>query len=105
MMTPQGLQNASSQNSLARLGIITNGIIGVYIVFRVGIAGCRRVPVSIQGQRICSSCMDRSNSGFAPYSSALRDEPRNAQGVAKTENQGSELKGRKWLSPCSSGSF
>ena len=35
MMTPQGLQIASPEDSLARLGIITNGIVIVNIVFRV----------------------------------------------------------------------
>jgi hypothetical protein len=48
MMTPQGLQIASPEDSLARLGIITNGIVIVNIVFRVCIADCRRVPVRIQ---------------------------------------------------------
>jgi hypothetical protein len=47
MMTPQGLQIASPEDSLARLGIITNGIVIVNIVFRVCIADCRRVPVRI----------------------------------------------------------
>jgi hypothetical protein len=50
MMTPQGLQIASPEDSLARLGIITNGIVIVNIVFRVCIADCRRVPVRIQGR-------------------------------------------------------
>jgi len=50
MMTPQGLQIASPEDSLARLGIITNGVVTVNIVFRVGIADCRRVPVPIQGR-------------------------------------------------------
>jgi hypothetical protein len=50
MMSPQGLQIGSSEDSLARLGIITNGIVSVNIVFRVGIADCRRVPVRIQGR-------------------------------------------------------
>src|SRR5215831_926727 len=49
MMTPQGLQIVSPEDSLAGLGIITNGIVIVNIVFRVCIAGCRRVPVHIQG--------------------------------------------------------
>src|ERR1700675_913943 len=38
MMTPQGLQIASPEDSLARLGIITDGIVIVNIVFRVCIA-------------------------------------------------------------------
>jgi hypothetical protein len=50
MMTPQSLQIASPEDSLARLGIITNGIVIVNIVFRVCIADCRRVPVRIQGR-------------------------------------------------------
>jgi hypothetical protein len=50
IMTPQGLQIASSEDSLARLGIITNDIIIVNNVFRVCIADCRRVPVRIQGR-------------------------------------------------------
>jgi len=49
MMTPQGLQIASPEDSLARLGIITNGIVIVNIVFLVCITGCRRVPMFIQG--------------------------------------------------------
>src|ERR1700757_4683816 len=49
MMTSQGLQIASPEDSLARLGIITNGIVIVNIVFRICIAGCRRVPMRIQG--------------------------------------------------------
>jgi hypothetical protein len=60
MMTPQGLQIASPEDSLARLGIVTNGIVLVNIVFRVCIAGCRRLPVLI-----CSSCMDCSSCGLA----------------------------------------
>jgi hypothetical protein len=35
MMTPQGLQIVSPEDSLAGLGIITNGIVIVNIVFRV----------------------------------------------------------------------
>jgi hypothetical protein len=49
MMTPQGLQIASPQDSLSRLRVITNGIVIVNVVFRVRIAGCRRAPVRIQG--------------------------------------------------------
>ena len=48
MMTPQGLQIASPEDSLARLGIITNGIVIVNIVFGVCIAGCLCAPVRIQ---------------------------------------------------------
>jgi hypothetical protein len=40
MMTPQGLQIASPEDSLARLGIVTNGIVIVNIVFSVRIADC-----------------------------------------------------------------
>ena len=50
MMTPQSLQIASPEDPFARLGIITNGIVSVNIVFRVCIAGCRRLPVCIQGR-------------------------------------------------------
>ncbi len=49
MMTPQGLQIASPEDSLTRLGIITNGIAIVDFVLSVGIAGCRRFLVLIQG--------------------------------------------------------
>ena len=40
MMTPQGLQIAPPEDSLARLRIVTNGIVIINIVFRAGIAGC-----------------------------------------------------------------
>jgi len=50
MMAPQGLQIAPPEDSLARLGIITNGIVIVNIMFRVCIADCRRVPVRIEGR-------------------------------------------------------
>jgi len=50
MMTPQGLQIAPPEDSLTRLGIITNSIVIVNIVFRVCIAGCRSLPVRIQGR-------------------------------------------------------
>jgi len=50
MMTPQGLQIVSPEDSLAGLGIITNGIVIVNIVFRACIADCRRVPVRVQGR-------------------------------------------------------
>jgi hypothetical protein len=46
MMTAQGLQI----DSLARRGIIRNGIVIVNIVFRVCIADCSSVPVRIQGR-------------------------------------------------------
>jgi hypothetical protein len=49
VMTPQGLQIASSEDPLARLGIIADGIVIVNIMFRVCIADCRRMPVRIQG--------------------------------------------------------
>ncbi len=48
MMTAQGLQVAASEDSLAGLGIVTNGIIGVNIVFCICVAGCRGVPVRVQ---------------------------------------------------------
>jgi hypothetical protein len=49
MMTPQGLQTASPEDSLARLGIVTNAVVIVNIVLRVSVADCRRLPVRIQG--------------------------------------------------------
>ena len=48
-MTPQGLQIASPNDSLTRLGIVTYSVVIVNIVFRVSIANCRRMPVRIQG--------------------------------------------------------
>jgi hypothetical protein len=48
MMTPQGLQIVSSEDSFAWLRIVTDGIVMVNIVFGVGIAGGRRLPVFIQ---------------------------------------------------------
>ena len=60
MMTSQGLQIASPKDPLARLGIITNGVVIVNIVFRVGIAGCRGVQCLFRASRICSSGMDCS---------------------------------------------
>ena len=50
MMTPPGLQIASPEDSLARLGIITNGVVMANIVFRICSADCRGVPVRIQGR-------------------------------------------------------
>jgi len=50
MMTPQRLQIASLEDSLPRLGIITNGIVRIIIVFRVYITRSRRLPVRIQGR-------------------------------------------------------
>jgi hypothetical protein len=50
VMTPQGLQIASSEDALARLRIITNSIVIVNVVFRIGIAGCRCLPMRIQGR-------------------------------------------------------
>ena len=47
-MTSQSLQISSPEDSLARLRIVTNGIVFVYIVFRICIADCRRVPMRIQ---------------------------------------------------------
>jgi hypothetical protein len=47
MMTPQCLQISSPEDSLARLRIVTNGIVIVNIVLRVCIADCRRVPMFI----------------------------------------------------------
>ncbi len=42
MMTPQGLQIASPEDSLPRLRIVTDGIVIVNVVFRVDITGRRR---------------------------------------------------------------
>lgn len=39
MMTPQGLQIASPEDSLPRLRIVTDGIVIVNVVFRVDITG------------------------------------------------------------------
>jgi hypothetical protein len=59
MMTLQGLQIASPEDSLARLGLITNDIIIVNIMFPVCIADCRRAPVRIQGfTYLLPSCVD-----------------------------------------------
>ena len=49
MMAPYSLQIASPENSFTRLRIIANGVVVVNIVFGVCIAGCRRLPVLIQG--------------------------------------------------------
>jgi hypothetical protein len=62
MMTPQGLQIAPAEDSLARLRIITNGIILVNIVFRIRIADACQCAFS--AVRICSSSMDCSSCGF-----------------------------------------
>ena len=51
-MTAQSLQVASPEDALAGLGIITNGIISVNVVFRVEVAGRRRLPVFMQGLRV-----------------------------------------------------
>jgi hypothetical protein len=40
MMTPQSLQILSPEDSLARLGIVTNSVVIVNIVFRIRIADC-----------------------------------------------------------------
>src|SRR5580692_8668019 len=49
MMTPQSLQILSSEDALARLGIVANRVVVVDIVFCVDIAVRRRAPVGIQG--------------------------------------------------------
>jgi len=49
-MTPRRLQMTSPEDSLARLGIVTNGIVIVNIVLCVCIADRRRVPVRIQSR-------------------------------------------------------
>jgi hypothetical protein len=48
-MAPQGLQIRPPQDSLARLGVIADGIIIINIMFCICIAGCRSTPVRIQG--------------------------------------------------------
>jgi hypothetical protein len=47
MMTPQGLQIASSEDSFTGLRVIENRMIIVNFVFRVRIACCRRLPMLI----------------------------------------------------------
>ncbi len=49
IVTSQGLQIVSSEDSFAGLGIVTDRIVIVNIVFRVYIAGRGRNPMSIQG--------------------------------------------------------
>src|ERR1700722_14362774 len=84
MMTPQGLQIASPEDSLARLGIITNGVVIVNIVFRVCVADCRRVPVRIQGFTYLfvfhwHGLLQLSfGSHLLPYSFTLYDKTRDA---------------------------
>src|SRR4051794_1908649 len=48
MTTPQSLQIASPEDSLAGLGVVTNDILMVNSVFRVGIPNSRCLPVLIQ---------------------------------------------------------
>ena len=48
MMTPQGLQINSPDDSFTRLRVFTDSIVCVYIVFRVRIADCRSVPVRVK---------------------------------------------------------
>jgi hypothetical protein len=48
MMATQCLQIDSSEDPFARLRVIADGRIIVDIVFRVEIAGCRRMPVRVQ---------------------------------------------------------
>src|SRR5690348_14269451 len=50
MMTSQRLQIAPSEDSLARLRIITNGIVIVNIVFRDCVTGRRSLPVRVQSR-------------------------------------------------------
>jgi hypothetical protein len=49
MMTPQGLQIGSPKDALAGLGIIADGVVSVNAVFRICVAGCRGLPVGVQG--------------------------------------------------------
>jgi hypothetical protein len=60
MMTPQGLQIAPPEDPLTRLGIVANGVVIVDIMFRVCVAGGRRLPVAFRASRICFSSMDCS---------------------------------------------
>ena len=48
VMTPQSLQIGSPEDSLARLGIVANGIVIVNVVFRIHVTDRRRLPVRIQ---------------------------------------------------------
>jgi hypothetical protein len=41
MMTSQGLQTLSAEDSIASLRIVAGCIVTVNVVFHVGIAGCR----------------------------------------------------------------
>lgn len=49
VVASQGLQIASSEDAFARLRIVADGIVGVDNVLRVCVAGCRCVPVGVQG--------------------------------------------------------
>lgn len=49
MMGSQGLEVVPAQYPFAGLGVITDGIIGIDVMFGVGVAGCRGLPVGVQG--------------------------------------------------------
>src|ERR1700728_2505027 len=49
MMTAQGLQIFSPENSFAGLRIVADSIVHVDIVFCIDVAGCRRGPMCVQG--------------------------------------------------------
>ena len=49
MVTSQGLQILSTDDSFTGLGVVANGIVSIDFVFRVHIACCRRLPVRVQG--------------------------------------------------------
>jgi hypothetical protein len=49
MMASQGLQVSSSEDSFAGLGVVADGVVGVDVVFGFGVAGCRCLPVGVQG--------------------------------------------------------
>ena len=49
MVTPQRLKVAPPEDPLAGLGIVTDGVVRVDVVLRLGVAGRRRAPVRVQG--------------------------------------------------------
>jgi hypothetical protein len=71
-MTPQSLQIPSPEDSFTRLRIITNSIVSVNIVFRVYIAGRRRLPVPIQSFTYLFLLHDHLLGGMKPGVKANR---------------------------------
>ena len=49
MVAAQSLQISAPEDALAGLGIVTDGIVRINIMFRVGVAGGRGLPVRVQG--------------------------------------------------------